>query len=60
MKFLTDPKTAKLAKYPAMLLVLIGAARKQPTLMMLGLMLAMVALAWAFAMSKRAAKDGQL
>jgi hypothetical protein len=59
MKFLTDPRTAKLAKYPAMLLVLIGAARKQPILMMLGLMLAMGALAWAFAMAKRAAKCDQ-
>ncbi len=51
--FFSNPKTAKLAKYPAMLLVLIGAAKRNPVLMMLGLVLAMAALGWAFSVLRK-------
>ncbi len=59
MKYLYDPKTAKLAKYPAMLLVLIGAARQRPLLMMSGLMLAMMALGWAFVLTRRVDRNSE-
>jgi hypothetical protein len=51
--FFTNPKTSKLAKYPAMLLVLIGAAKRNPLLMMLGFVLAMAALGWAFSVLRK-------
>jgi hypothetical protein len=56
-EFFSNPKTAKLAKYPAMGLVLIGAARKNPVLIMLGLALAMAALGWAFSVMRK--REGQ-
>jgi purine-cytosine permease-like protein len=51
--FFSNPKTSKLAKYPAMLLVLIGAAKKNPVLMMLGFILAMAALGWAYSVLRK-------
>jgi purine-cytosine permease-like protein len=55
--FFSNPKTSKLAKYPAMLLVLIGAAKRNPLLMMLGLVLAMAALGWAFSVLRKRERE---
>lgn len=49
----TKVQLAKLSKYPAMLLVLFGVYRSDAIMMMAGFVLAMIALAVAFYVTRR-------
>ncbi len=51
----TKVQLAKLSKYPAMLLVLVGVYRSDAIMMMAGFVLAMIALAIAFYVTRQTA-----